>query len=311
MPTALISSVSPTGSGLGPDPTRALSARLEDLDEGFPLRQAPSAIGTLTYRSAGTGPAVVLLHGIGSAASCWLDVALMLRDGFRVIAWNAPGYAGSTPLPQAHPSADDYADALHQLLAHAGVSECVLVGHSLGAIVAGAYAARGAGNAHVAIRRLVLLSPAQGYASHDEAQREAVRTRRLTLLEAEGIEGIAAQRAAALLSNAATPAMREWASWNMRQISPAGYRQAVSLLCDSDLLSRQAPAMPVDVRVGKLDVITPAAQAQTVAQAWHASFALIDGAGHACHIERPAQVAEIVRGSARNDGGVKTESPFA
>lgn len=310
MPTALTSSVSPTGSALGPDPTRALSARLEDLDKGFPLHQAPSAIGTLTYRSAGTGPAVVLLHGIGSAAGCWLDVALMLRDGFRVIAWNAPGYAGSTPLPQAHPSADDYADALHQLLAHAEVSECVLVGHSLGAIVAGAYAARGAGNARVAIRRLVLLSPAQGYASHDEAQREAVRTRRLTLLEAEGIEGIAAQRAAALLSNAATPAMREWASWNMRQISPAGYRQAVNLLCNSDLLSRPAPAMPVDVRVGELDVITPAAQGQTVAQAWHASFALIDGAGHACHIERPAQVAEIVRGSARN-GGVKSELPLA
>ena len=136
MPIAFTFSVSPTGSGVAPDPTRALSARLEDLDKSFPLHQAPSAFGTLTYRSAGTGPAVVLLHGIGSAAGCWLDVALMLRDGLRVIAWNAPGYAGSTPLPQAHPSADDYADALHQLLAHAGVSECVLVGHSLGAIVA-------------------------------------------------------------------------------------------------------------------------------------------------------------------------------
>ncbi|MNJ57628.1 Alpha/beta hydrolase family protein [compost metagenome] len=90
----------------------------------------------------------------------------------------------------------------------------------------------------------------------------------------------------------------------MRQISPAGYRQAVSLLCDSDLLSRHAPAMPVDVRVGNHDVITPAAHGQAVAQAWHASFALIDGAGHACHIERPAQVAEILRGSAMNNGGV-------
>jgi pimeloyl-ACP methyl ester carboxylesterase len=133
----------------------------------------------------------------------------------------------------------------------------------------------------------------------------------LTLLEAEGIDGIAAQRASALLSNAAPPAMREWASWNMRQISPAGYRQAVTLLCDSDLLSRHAPAMPVDVRVGNHDVITPAAHGQAVAQAWHASFALIDGAGHACHIERPAQVAEILRGSAMNNGGVKSESPFA
>lgn len=311
MPSAFTSSVSPTGSGLAPDPTRALSARLEDLDKGFPLHQARSAFGTLTYRSAGTGPAVVLLHGIGSAAGCWLDVALMLRDRFRILAWNAPGYAGSTPLPQAHPSADDYVHALHQLLAHAGVSECVLVGHSLGAIVAGAYAAREAGNTRAAVRRLVLLSPAQGYASYDAARREAVRTRRLTLLEAEGIDGIAAQRASALLSNAAPPAMREWASWNMRQISPAGYRQAVTLLCDSDLLSRHAPAMPVDVRVGNHDVITPAAHGQAVAQAWHASFALIDGAGHACHIERPAQVAEILHGSAMNHGGVKSESPFA
>ncbi|WP_332609383.1 alpha/beta fold hydrolase [Achromobacter sp. ESBL13] len=291
MRSAFASSASPVGLGLLPDPTRALSARLEDLDKGFPLHQMPLGFGTLAYRIAGAGPTVVLLHGIGSAAGCWLDVALTLRDRFRILAWNAPGYAGSTPLRQAHPSADDYAAALHQLLAHTGVSECVMVGHSLGAIVAGAYAAR---DRRAEVQRLVLLSPAQGYASHDAARREAVRTRRLTLLETEGIDGIAAQRASALLSNAATPAMQEWASWNMRQISPAGYRQAVSLLCDSDLLSRPAPAMPVDVRVGNHDVITPAAHGQAVAQAWNASFALIDGAGHACHIQCPAQVAEIV-----------------
>lgn len=316
MPSASPHSPPPPMSARSPAPSNALSTRCAALDEHFAQHVVPSAFGPLAYRSAGAGPAIVLLHGIGSAAGCWLDVALALRDQFRVIAWNAPGYAGSAPLPQAHPRADDYADALHQLLTHEGVTECVLVGHSLGAIVAGAYAARAAGaaaltNRSVAIQRLVLLSPAQGYASHDASQREAVRIRRLALLDRSGIDGMAAERASALLSDAATPAMREWAAWNMRQISTPGYRQAVGLLCDSGVLLGSTPAMPVDVRVGSEDTITPAASGQAIAQAWGASFGLINGAGHACHIERPAQVTEIVRAAAMESGSAKTESAFA
>lgn len=277
------------------DPSRPVCPRRQDLDGYFPQRMALSSFGPLTYRCAGAGPAVVLLHGIGSASGSWLDVALTLRNEFLVIAWDAPGYGGSAPLPQSQPAASDYADALHQLLTTIGVQDCILVGHSLGAIVAGAYVSRGITAGHFPVRRLVLLSPAQGYANDGDTQREAVRTHRLGLLETVGIDGMATKRASALLSDAASLEMREWASWNMRQVTPAGYRHAVGLLCDSNLLSGVAPEMPVDVRVGNHDTITPAIKGQRIAHAWRASFGLIEGAGHACHIERPMDVAGIVR----------------
>lgn len=253
---------------------------------------APTAQGPSAYRRLGTGPAVVLLHGIGSGSGCWLDAATALAGECTVLAWDAPGYGASAPLAGDRASAADYAERLHQVLRHAGIDECVLVGHSLGALVAAAYCAR---RERAGISRLVLLSPARGYGSADAGEREATRGKRLGALERLGIDGMAAARASALLSPAAQAGQVQWAAWNMRQVTPEGYRQAVGLLCDGDLLAFPAPPMSVDVRVGIHDTITPAPKCQAIAAAWRASFELIPGAGHACHIERPQEVAEIVR----------------
>ena len=48
--------------------------------------------GQQAIREAGSGRAIVLLHGIGSGAASWLQVAQGLRQRARVIAWDAPGY---------------------------------------------------------------------------------------------------------------------------------------------------------------------------------------------------------------------------
>src|SRR5690554_4927814 len=91
--------------------------------------------GVLSYREWGHGPAtVVLLHGIRSAAASWDDCAPLLAGEARIIAWNAPGYADSTALPQLQPLASHYADRLSSLLQALQIKRCLLVGHSLGAM---------------------------------------------------------------------------------------------------------------------------------------------------------------------------------
>jgi hypothetical protein len=88
--------------------------------------------GRVSYRSCGSGPVVVLLHGISSGAASWLQCALKLESQARVIAWNAPGYGRSTPLTISQPKAVDYARRLQDMLQALEVEQCVLVGHSLG-----------------------------------------------------------------------------------------------------------------------------------------------------------------------------------
>ncbi len=226
-----------------------------NLQQRFPERLVQLADGAqLAIRECGQGPVVVLLHGIGSGSASWLHCAQRLAAGNRVIAWDAPGYGLSTPLPPARPKACDYAACLELLLDALGVESCLLVGHSLGALMATAYAA-GIGAARV--RRLVLLSPARGYGAAELRDSGAqVRRQRLENLERFGIDGMASERTARLLGRNPSEEALAWVRWNMARLNPEGYRQAVELLCGDDLLGNGQPAAPCEVHCGEDDGIT-------------------------------------------------------
>ncbi len=246
----------------------------------------------IAMRQCGTGTPLVLLHGIGSGAASWLPCALALEPHARVIAWDAPGYGDSTPLPQSTPLASDYAQRLDELLTAMHIERCLLVGHSLGALMAAAFA-HGAGRSRGA--RLVLLSPARGYGAPGmEAERDATRTKRLDDLRTLGIEGLAARSPARMLTAQADAAARDRVRWNAARLNPAGYTQAVQMLCADDI-ARYAPlAMPTEVHCGDGDIVTPPTACRGVAETFGAPFTLIANAGHACAIEQPEAVAALI-----------------
>src|SRR3954464_3574746 len=114
----------------------------------------------ISYRDTGAGPALVCLHGIGAASAGWI-LQLESLAGYRLIAWDAPGYGESDFLGPEKPRAADYAQALHEFIDRLLLKDIVLVGNSLGCLMAGAYAA-----AHgERVRSMILLGPAGGYAS--------------------------------------------------------------------------------------------------------------------------------------------------
>ncbi|MGW8068788.1 alpha/beta fold hydrolase, partial [Klebsiella pneumoniae] len=109
------------------------------------------------FREQGSGIPLTLLHGISSGAASWHKQ--MALPGYRVLAWDMPGY-GESPMLAATPAdAGDYADALARMLDRAGVEQTILVGHSLGALVAAAFAAKYPQR----VLYLVLADVAQGY----------------------------------------------------------------------------------------------------------------------------------------------------
>lgn len=261
------------------------------LQQRFPQRLVQLADGTQAIREAGHGPAIVLLHGIGSGAASWLQVAVQLSQRARVIAWDAPGYGDSSPLAAAAPKAADYARRLRQLLDALHIDSCVLVGHSLGALSAAALAYQQPQR----IRRLVLISPAHGYGDPARAeQADAVRSKRLHALEQLGIVAMASQRSAHMLSPAASAEARAWVQWNMARLIPQGYRQAIELLCGDDLLRYADLAVPCEVHCGAADSITTPADCQALAGTLGAPLQLIAEAGHASPIEQPEAVATLL-----------------
>jgi pimeloyl-ACP methyl ester carboxylesterase len=272
------------------------AAELARLETAFPLRRVTvQAAASVAVRECGAGPALVCLHGISSGSASWFDCAMALAGDARVLAWDAPGYGQSTPLAAPQPAAADYAARLGGLLDALAIDDCVLAGHSLGALMAAAAARTGSPLAG-RIRRLALISPATGYgAPGREPARQRVHNERLGALERIGIAGMAAQPLTRMLSEHASERARQWVRWNMAQLHADGYRQAVELLCGGDLLADLPPAMPVHVACGTLDVVTTPESCAQVAERCGVPLERLPDAGHACYVEQPERVAALLR----------------
>lgn len=264
----------------------------------FAQRAARVGEASVSYReAAGEGGnealPLVLLHGIGSGAASWVQQFEALGGARRVLAWDAPGYGASTPVANASPLAADYARVLADWLDALGIARCVLVGHSLGAIMAGAFAAAQPER----VAGLLLISPAAGYGAADESVRAEKRDARLAVLAELGPQGLAQKRSANMLSPQADETARAWVRWNMARIVPHGYAQATHLLANADLaadLARCAGKVPMAVAVGAQDTITPPEACERLARIAHAPFHVVPRAGHAGYIEQPLAYSTLI-----------------
>lgn len=89
--------------------------------------------------TGGDLPVVVLIHGVGLSRTMWSAQVAALRTRYRVIAVDMLGH-GASPTPPADATLDDYAAHVAGLLDLAGVEKAVLIGFSMGALVARAFA---------------------------------------------------------------------------------------------------------------------------------------------------------------------------
>lgn len=105
----------------------------------------------------GTGPTpVVLLHGVGASGAVWTSLVKRLDPAkYRVIVPDLLGF-GDSPTPQwPQYTVEDHTQAVRAALKRARVQQAVLVGHSMGCLVAAHLAATSPG----LVQRLVLYEP--------------------------------------------------------------------------------------------------------------------------------------------------------
>ena len=87
------------------------------------------------YVKMGTGPALLLLHGLGCDHTTWLPVLQTLARRYTVIAPDLLGH-GLSAKPRADYSVGGYANGMRDLLTVLGIDKVTVVGHSLGGGVA-------------------------------------------------------------------------------------------------------------------------------------------------------------------------------
>ncbi|MEO6199960.1 MAG: alpha/beta hydrolase [Cryobacterium sp.] len=104
----------------------------------------------------GSGPVVILVHGIASSSVTFRNVIPMLTPGHRVIALDILGFGGSPAPENCEYTLDDHVDSLAATIRSLKLSApFTLVGHSLGSLIGTRYAARNRRR----VSRLVLVGP--------------------------------------------------------------------------------------------------------------------------------------------------------
>src|SRR4051812_46859470 len=89
----------------------------------------------VAYRLEGSGPPIVLVHGITSSSATWERVVPALAEHHTVIAPDLLGH-GQSAKPRGDYSLGAYASGLRDLLVALGHERATFVGHSLGGGVA-------------------------------------------------------------------------------------------------------------------------------------------------------------------------------
>jgi 3-oxoadipate enol-lactonase len=95
----------------------------------------------LRYFVGGDGPPLVLVHGLGGAASNWTELVPLLVPHHRLLVPDLPGHGGSTALP-AVSGLEPFADRVAAVAQREDMLPAPVVGHSLGGLVALRWALR-------------------------------------------------------------------------------------------------------------------------------------------------------------------------
>jgi pimeloyl-ACP methyl ester carboxylesterase len=101
---------------------------------GFEERFAEIRGVRMRYFVAGAGDPLVLVHGLGGAASNWTELAPLLLPGRRVLVPDLPGHGGSAALPGVS-GLEPFADRVAAIAEREGMLPAPVVGHSLGGMV--------------------------------------------------------------------------------------------------------------------------------------------------------------------------------
>ena len=257
----------------------------------------------------GPGAVVVLLHGVGGGRQAWDDAcmgpgqgtgAALAAAGFTVLAVDFPGY-GLSPLVQPLDLAA-MAGAVAALITHAQAGPVIVVGHSMGGMVAQELVA----TMPQTVAALVLAGTSPAFGKPGGGwQRDFLQSRFAPLDAGAGMAGLAAPLVAGMVAPGTAPALQARAQALMAGVPEASYRAAVSALLAFDRRAKLPHiAVPTLVITGEADRSAAPEVARKMAERIPgAALAILPGAGHLLNIEQPAAfnaaLLAFLRGLAR------------
>ena len=147
----------------------------------------------VAHRAYGDGPPLFLVHGIGGRMNVWDEIVRELAPHFTCIRYDLRGH-GASPAPPPPYSLAQMVEDLESLRRKLGHKKIHIAGHSLGGMIAPAYARAHPGRA----LSLALLSTAAGRSADDHAKLRALYKE----MQTRGVDKIAGQLSARWFTDA-------------------------------------------------------------------------------------------------------------
>ena len=247
----------------------------------------------ISYREAGSGTPLIILHGLGGRSESWLPQYDSLSDTYRVIGWDAPGYGGSTEMQIDSPEISDYADMVLRFIDMLEVNHCHLMGHSVGTCIAAKFHQTYSDR----LLSLTLAEAVIGDGKLSVEEQSKVLAERTNDLKTMGVDGFAESRTPNSLSPNADPMAIRAAIDFAKGMNVSGYLTLFGALVRTNIFDYiehlKVPAMIV---AGSDDRSAPEEVVRKIAMAYPGiRYEIIDGIGHQLAFEKPKIFVDLLR----------------
>jgi pimeloyl-ACP methyl ester carboxylesterase len=256
------------------------------------IAQLPDGL-VLAYEEAGSGPALLLVHGFPHDRRLWSGQLAGLARHARCLAPDLRGFGGSTVREPY--TIDRYADDLADFLRALGISRAVVCGLSMGGYIAFAMLRR-----HRVLVRALVLADTRATADTREAREN--REQLVSLVEREGVASLAARQLERSVGTSTLDRRPHVVDAVRRMMTSVPAEGAIGALramaarpdATPQLASIVAPTLVIG---GTEDEITPPHELRALAAAIPGSrLAMLEGCGHLSPIERPEAFNDVVAG---------------
>lgn len=251
-----------------------------------PLLAPRKRIGGTAYIDAGSGEAMVLIHGVGLNADAWQPQIWELAKTHRVIAIDMLGH-GESEAASGAVTLDSYVKQVADLMTACGITAANIAGHSMGGLVAIGFAlAHPARALRLAVLNSIYRRSAENRAAVEARAREISRSKAAGNIEEPLERWFGPRRQQPALAQE----VRAW----LASANPQGYAAAYSIFASSDeaFVGRlQSLSMPSLFATGSLDLNSSPAMAGAMAnEARRGRLLVVEGARHLMNLTHPDAV---------------------
>lgn len=233
----------------------------------------------------GGGPTVLMLHGIGGGHLAFApQVETFATAGYRAVAWDMPGYGHSAPIEPY--TFKGLAQSCIALIDSLKCGEVVLLGHSMGGMVAQEVVAR----RPELVSKLILCGTSPSFGKPDgEWQRAFIAERTAPLDAGRSMAELAEALVPQMVGPGSLPEGVRLATHCMGLVPSATYRRALECLVTFDRrASLPLIQVPTLLVAGQYDKNAPPAVMKQMADAIPGSTYLeMKGVGHLQNLEAP------------------------